>query len=169
MLPFHRRLARSGSPRSPNSGSSSRAAMPFRRTGWAIVRPRMLTSSRIAPTLMGSRLRWIAFATPTRRRVYTSKTSESGPPSQTSTSPTHRPVRPQSGPFSRDVVLALADQFEATPLERHTLATRFREAGRHNERAFARYRVDADQRTRILASFSDWANDIDPATDSPHP
>lgn len=67
-----------------------------------------------------------------------------------------------SGRFSRDDVLALADQIEASPLDRGTLATRFREVRRHSERAFARYGVDADRRARILANFTEWADRLDP-------
>lgn len=67
----------------------------------------------------------------------------------------------QSRQFTRDEVLAIADQFEAEPLDRHTLALRFREAGRHDERAFARYGVDDHRRSRIVANFADWADEID--------
>lgn len=67
-----------------------------------------------------------------------------------------------SGSFSRDGVLSLADQFEATPLDRRALAARLREAGRHDERAFARYGVDADQRAQIVANFAGWADELDP-------
>ena len=68
----------------------------------------------------------------------------------------------ESGEFSRDDVLALVDQFEATPLDRRALADRFREASRHHEREFARYGVDADQRGQIVANFASWADELDP-------
>lgn len=67
-----------------------------------------------------------------------------------------------SGRFSRDNVLAIADQFEATPLERPTLAARFREASRHDEAVFAQYGVNAARRAEILANFAEWADEIDP-------
>lgn len=68
----------------------------------------------------------------------------------------------ESGRFSRDEVLALADQFEATPLERRTLANRLREVIRHGQGAFVRYGVDLDRRIQILARFTEWADEIDP-------
>lgn len=67
-----------------------------------------------------------------------------------------------SGKFGRDQVLAIADQFEAAPLDRHTLALRFREADRHNQRAFARYGVDDARRDQIVTHFAAWADEIDP-------
>lgn len=67
-----------------------------------------------------------------------------------------------SGRFSRDEVLAIADQFEAQPLDRRLLAARFREVGRHEQEIFAQYGVDAAQRMQILANFTDWADRIDP-------
>ncbi len=68
----------------------------------------------------------------------------------------------ESGRFSRDDVLAIADQFEAEPLDRRTLAARFREAGRHGEAVFAQYGVNAARRAEILANFAEWADEIDP-------
>ena len=65
-----------------------------------------------------------------------------------------------SGRFSRDEVLAIADQFEAAPIDRQTLVIRFREASRHDEAAFAQYGVDAACRARILANFAEWADEI---------
>lgn len=67
----------------------------------------------------------------------------------------------QSGQFSRSDVLTIADQFEAAPLDRPTLAARFRQAARHDERAFARYGVNPQQRTRILINFAQWADDLE--------
>ncbi|MFT4216657.1 MAG: nucleotidyl transferase AbiEii/AbiGii toxin family protein [Micropruina sp.] len=64
--------------------------------------------------------------------------------------------------FSREDVLAIADRLEATPLDRRMLAVRFRGADRYDERTFARYGVDADERTRLIARFAAWADDIDP-------
>lgn len=72
-----------------------------------------------------------------------------------------------SGRFSRDDVLAIADQFEAEPLDRRTLAMRFREASRHDEAIFAQYGVDAARRASILASFTEWAVEIDPPSTGP--
>lgn len=67
-----------------------------------------------------------------------------------------------SGRFSPEDVLAIADRLEATPLDRRMLAVRFRGAGRHDERTFSRYGVDADERARIVAWFTAWAEHIDP-------
>lgn len=67
-----------------------------------------------------------------------------------------------SGRFGREEVLAIADQLEATPLDRQMLAVRFREADRHNEARFARYGVDAGERTQIIKQFAAWADEIDP-------
>lgn len=68
----------------------------------------------------------------------------------------------QSGQFSRNDVLAIADHFEAAPLNRPTLAARFREAGRHDAHAFARYGVNAEERDELVANFTQWADEIDP-------
>ncbi len=73
----------------------------------------------------------------------------------------------RSGRFSRDDVLAIADQFEAEPLDRRMLAMRFREASRHDEEIFAQYGVDAARRADILASFTEWAVEIDPPSTGP--
>lgn len=67
-----------------------------------------------------------------------------------------------SGRFSRDDVLTFADQFEATALEWTPLGARLRDARGHNEAAFARYGVDAVRRATVLASFAEWADEIDP-------
>lgn len=70
-----------------------------------------------------------------------------------------------SGRFTRDDVLAIADAFEAAPLDRAMLAIRFREVSRHDERVFARYGVEAERRLRILASFIEWADQLDASGD----
>ena len=67
----------------------------------------------------------------------------------------------ESGRFDSDDVLAIADQFQAMPMDRSTLAARFREAGRYDDRAFGRYGVNSEQRSRIVAAFLDWADKID--------
>lgn len=67
----------------------------------------------------------------------------------------------RSGRFTREEVLAIADQFEAQPLDRRVLANRFREASRHDEDAFAQYGVDGTRRASMLAVFSEWADEID--------
>ena len=67
-----------------------------------------------------------------------------------------------SGRFSRDGVLAIADQSQAVPMDRQTLATRFRGASRHDEGIFAQYGVDAARRATILANFTQWGDEIDP-------
>lgn len=67
-----------------------------------------------------------------------------------------------SGRFSREALLAIADQFEAQPLDRRTLASQFREAGRHDEAIFSQYGVNAARRATILANFTEWADQIDP-------
>lgn len=66
--------------------------------------------------------------------------------------------QPESTPTSS----RLADQFEATPLDRRTLAGRFREADRHRADAYVRYGVDSERRMQILARFNAWADEIDP-------
>ena len=67
-----------------------------------------------------------------------------------------------SGRFSRDDLLAIADQFEAQPLDRRTLAARFRDASRHDQEIFAQYGVDGASRATLLSNFTDWADEIDP-------
>ncbi len=67
-----------------------------------------------------------------------------------------------SGRFSREALLAIADQFEAQPLDRRTLASQFRDASRHDQEIFAQYGVDAASRATILANFTEWADQIDP-------
>lgn len=73
----------------------------------------------------------------------------------------------ESGRFSRDELLTLADQHESRPLDRGALASRFREASRHDEGIFAQYSVDATRRAKILNSFAEWALEIDPRTERP--
>lgn len=74
----------------------------------------------------------------------------------------------RSGRFTRDEVLAIADQFEAQPLERRLLASRFREASRHDEDTFGQYGVDPARRAAIIAGFAEWADEIDPPPGIPH-
>ncbi|MDR1213358.1 MAG: nucleotidyl transferase AbiEii/AbiGii toxin family protein [Propionibacteriaceae bacterium] len=68
----------------------------------------------------------------------------------------------ESGRFSRDEVIVIADRVESRPVERRMLAERFREAGRHSERVYAAYGVDPKRRSRIITSFAAWADEIDP-------
>lgn len=49
-----------------------------------------------------------------------------------------------------------------SPIDRRTLALRFREASRHDEAAFAQYGVNAVRRARILTNFAEWATELDP-------
>jgi hypothetical protein len=67
-----------------------------------------------------------------------------------------------SGRFTRQDVLALADEQEATPMDRVMLADRFRSAGRHPATRYAAYGVDADSRSAIIERFAGWADQIDP-------
>jgi hypothetical protein len=67
-----------------------------------------------------------------------------------------------SGCFTRNEILELADQCEAAPIHRGLLAERFREAGRHDASVYANYGVDEDHRQRLVASFSSWADEIQP-------
>ena len=68
----------------------------------------------------------------------------------------------ESGRFSREQVLAIADQVETIPLDRAMLAARFREAGRHPKQLFTRYGVEPARRDQIGARFADWASQVDP-------
>ncbi len=65
-----------------------------------------------------------------------------------------------SGRFSADEVLALADEQETTPLDRRLLAQQFGAAARWPEVEYARYGVDAAGRDRIIARFAEWASDL---------
>ena len=67
-----------------------------------------------------------------------------------------------SGRFSPEDVLAIADRLEATPLDRRMLAVRFRGVDQHDQRTFSRYGVNAHERDRIVAWFTAWAEHIDP-------
>jgi Nucleotidyl transferase AbiEii toxin, Type IV TA system len=68
-----------------------------------------------------------------------------------------------SGRFTREDVLALADEQEATPMDRPVLAGQFRGAGRWPAGEYARYEVDAGRRSVIIERFAAWAEEIDPA------
>ncbi len=68
----------------------------------------------------------------------------------------------ESGRFSRESLLAIADQSEAQPLDRMFIALRFREAGRHDEDIFAQYGVGRTRRREILIRFSEWADELAP-------
>ncbi|MCL2091982.1 MAG: nucleotidyl transferase AbiEii/AbiGii toxin family protein [Micrococcales bacterium] len=68
-----------------------------------------------------------------------------------------------SGRFTREEVLAIGDQQEALPMDRDMLAARFREVGHWSPKEFARYGVDAARREQIIVSFTEWADQIDPA------
>lgn len=68
----------------------------------------------------------------------------------------------ESGRFSGEQVLAIADRVETVPLDRAMLAARFREAGRHPVQLFTRYGVEPARRDQIVARFADWASQVDP-------
>jgi hypothetical protein len=68
-----------------------------------------------------------------------------------------------SGRFSRDEVLAIGDRKEALPFDRAMLADRFRSVQGKSFESFEAYEVGAVWRRRIIASFLDWADDVDPA------
>ena len=67
-----------------------------------------------------------------------------------------------SGRFTRDAVLAIADQQEALPMDRPMLAERFRSVAHWTAEEFGTYGVDAVRRDRIVAAFAEWADEIDP-------
>ncbi|WP_159619733.1 nucleotidyl transferase AbiEii/AbiGii toxin family protein [Ruania rhizosphaerae] len=75
----------------------------------------------------------------------------------------------ESGTFTREEVLALGDQQEATPMDRRMLAQRFRmphdasERGKYGPRQFALYGIDARARAALIDRFSRWAREIDPS------
>jgi hypothetical protein len=67
----------------------------------------------------------------------------------------------EHGRFTRLQLLTIADQVEASPLDRGMLAQRFRGAGDHSEQIYARYGVDAARRRAVIGRFTDWADEID--------
>ena len=73
----------------------------------------------------------------------------------------------QSGRFTREEVLALADQIEHLPLDRHMLAGRFRESAAKTPSDYARYGLIAEGRAGLIARFTEWADQIDPAVNQP--
>jgi hypothetical protein len=74
----------------------------------------------------------------------------------------------ESGRFSPEDVLTLADGREALPLDREMLAGRFvlladpRYAKKYDPKEFADYGVDAETRAAIIDRFARWALEIDP-------
>jgi hypothetical protein len=74
-----------------------------------------------------------------------------------------------SGRFTREEVLAIGDQQEATPMDRGMLTERFeslsnpRYAVKYDPEQFANYGVDAEKRAAIIDRFGQWAAQIDPA------
>jgi hypothetical protein len=72
----------------------------------------------------------------------------------------------EHGRFTRSQLLTIADQVEASPLDRGMLAQRFRGAGYHAELIYARYGVDAARRRAIVGRFADWADEIDSSLSS---
>jgi hypothetical protein len=69
----------------------------------------------------------------------------------------------EGGRFTRADVLAIADDLEATPMDRSMLAHRFREAGRFPAEVYTTYEVDDERRAAIIERFTRWADEIDPA------
>lgn len=75
----------------------------------------------------------------------------------------------QSGRFTREEVLAIGDQQEATPMDRGMLTQRFeslsnpRYAAKYDPEQFANYGVDAGTCEAIVERFGRWAAQIDPA------
>jgi len=67
-----------------------------------------------------------------------------------------------SGRFTREDVVKLADGQEAQPMDRGLLAARFRMAELHPAQVYARYGVDGERRTALVARFVAWADEIDP-------
>jgi hypothetical protein len=67
-----------------------------------------------------------------------------------------------SGRFTREEVLEIGDRQEFLPMDREILTGRFRGVVRWSTEEFATYRVDAAGRERIIANFTDWADQIDP-------
>lgn len=65
-----------------------------------------------------------------------------------------------SGRFSADQVLRLADEQEGTPMDRTILAQQFMAAARWPEKEYGRYGVDPAARTRIITQFAAWASEM---------
>lgn len=80
----------------------------------------------------------------------------------------------QSGRFTREDVLALADTRESLPIDRAMLAQRFEMpcdphyVGKYGPRQFANYGVDDRARAAIVERFSQWAALIDPERAEDH-
>ncbi|MFT3886690.1 MAG: nucleotidyl transferase AbiEii/AbiGii toxin family protein [Arachnia sp.] len=70
----------------------------------------------------------------------------------------------ESGRFSAAEILALADEQEATPMERQLLVQQFGAAARWSKAEYARYGVDAAGRERIIARFAAWATELGEAS-----
>lgn len=74
-----------------------------------------------------------------------------------------------SGRFTREDVLAIGDQQEATPMDRGMLTERFESLGnpkyttKYDLAEFADYGVDAAEHAAIVDRFAQWAGEIDPA------
>lgn len=72
-----------------------------------------------------------------------------------------------SGRFDRRQLLEMADQAEATPLDRAMLAQRFRESDRHDEDTFAMLGVDSEHRVHLIERFHAWADVLEEAATPP--
>ena len=68
-----------------------------------------------------------------------------------------------SGRFTREQVLVIGDRQEFLPMDREMLAERFRGVVRWSAVEFGTYEVDVAGRNRIVANFTEWADQIDPA------
>lgn len=73
-----------------------------------------------------------------------------------------------SGKFTREELLVIGDQVETVPMDRSILATRFREAERHDWSIYADYGVGPERRAQIVAIFRDWADRVDSAAPMTH-
>lgn len=68
------------------------------------------------------------------------------------------------GRFTRDEVLALADEREVHPLDRAVLANRLRQASHLPGRELGAY-LNLSEATELRTWFTDWADELDPAPD----
>lgn len=66
----------------------------------------------------------------------------------------------ESGRFSASEILALADEQEATPMDRQLLVHQFGAAARWPQAEYARYGVDAAGRASIIARFAAWVIEL---------
>jgi hypothetical protein len=72
-----------------------------------------------------------------------------------------------SGRYTCHEVLSLADEQESAPLDRATLAGRFRSVRGNALALFEQYDVDGPRRDEILDLFERWADAIDPPVHEP--